>query len=324
MHNLTIVMYHFVRDLKHSRYPEIKGLNSELFDEQIQYLKKHYNPVTAYELMDAVESGEALPPKSCLLTFDDAYIDHFTEVFPVLDRQGMSGCFFPPAKSIMENQVLDVNKIHFILASVDAKQSLVDFINDAVDEHRAEYGLESNEHYWQECGVANRYDPAEVIFVKRMLQRDLPEKLRTILTDGLFKKFVSDSETAFAKELYMNPEQIRHMQRNGMYIGSHGFDHYWLNSLSEDGQRREIDLSLEFLESVGSDPSRWIMCYPYGGYNDTTLKILGERNCLAGLTTEVGIADLARDNPLTLPRLDTNDLPKAANAAPNEWTLKAK
>ena len=38
---VTIIMYHYVRDLKNGRYPKIKGLDILLFKEQIKYLKKH-------------------------------------------------------------------------------------------------------------------------------------------------------------------------------------------------------------------------------------------------------------------------------------------
>ena len=123
MTNVTIVMYHYVRDLAHSRYPEIKGLPIDKFKEQIAYLKRHYTPISAYDLMDAVESKSELPPKAVLLTFDDAYRDHFSEVFPVLDKENIAGCFFPPAKCLLESRVLDVNKIHFILACVPDKQA---------------------------------------------------------------------------------------------------------------------------------------------------------------------------------------------------------
>ena len=145
------------------------------------------------------------------------------------------------------------------------------------------YHLESKESYWQKCGVPSRYDMAEVMFVKYMLQLELPEKLRNIITDELFKKFVSNDEKAFSKELYMSINQISCLQRNGMYIGSHGFDHYWLNSISEDDQRKEVDLSLEFLKKVGSDPARWIMCYPYGAYNESLLTILKSGTVPLGL-----------------------------------------
>jgi peptidoglycan/xylan/chitin deacetylase (PgdA/CDA1 family) len=268
-------------------------------------------------------SNTDLPPKSLLLTFDDAYVDHFTYVFPVLDKQRLPGLFFPPAKSILEHQVLDVNKIHFILACVPDKSVLVNYICQYLDENRSSYDLESKESYWKKCGVPSRYDTAEVMFVKYMLQVELPENLRNIITDELFKKFVSSDEKSFSRELYMSIDQISCLQRNGMYIGSHGFEHYWLNSLSEDDQRKEIDLSLEFLKKVGSDLSRWIMCYPYGAHNESLLTILKERGCSVGFTTKVGIADLEKDNPLTLPRLDTNDLPKNSNESPNEWTIKA-
>jgi hypothetical protein len=52
------------------------------------------------------------------------------------------------------------------------------------------------------------------------------------------------------------------------------------------------------------------------------MKILEESGCVVGLTTEVGIANLDVDNALTLPRLNTNDLPKDAFSPPNEWTRK--
>jgi len=135
--------------LKHSRYPEIKGLDIALFKEQLVYIKKHYNVISAYDLMDAIKSNSTsdLPPQSLLLTFDDGYIDHFTDVFPVLDREKLSGCFFPPAKCILESQVLDVNKIHFILACVPDKSVLVNYIYQSLDENRSLYHLESSEFY---------------------------------------------------------------------------------------------------------------------------------------------------------------------------------
>ena len=43
---VTIIMYHYVRDLKHNRYPDIKGLDVKLFKEQIVFLRKNYNIIT--------------------------------------------------------------------------------------------------------------------------------------------------------------------------------------------------------------------------------------------------------------------------------------
>lgn len=40
MNNLYIVMYHYTRNLKYSRHPNIKGLDYALFREQIAFLKQ--------------------------------------------------------------------------------------------------------------------------------------------------------------------------------------------------------------------------------------------------------------------------------------------
>lgn len=319
---VSIIMYHYVRELTHSRYPDIKGLAVDLFEAQISYIKKHYNVISAYELMDAVQANAQLPPNALLLSFDDAYSDHFSYVFPILDREGLPGCFFPSGRCILERRVLDVNKIHFILASVPNKFELVEAVKTYVNDYQGRYELESNDFFWDKVAKPSRWDPPEVVFVKRMLQRELPEELRWIVTDDLFKKYVSSDERAFAEELYMSMDQLACLARNGMYVGSHGFDHYWLNYLLPEDQEQEINLAIQFLEKLGLDTSSWVMCYPNGGYNDSLLEILAARGCVLGLTTEVGIADLGSNHPLRLPRLNTNDLPKQAGAAPNEWTLK--
>src|SRR5687767_5962186 len=114
---VTLVMYHYVRDLRRSRYPGIKGLTIDAFRGQLAYLRKHYNFVSGAEVIAAIADGHRLAPRAALLTFDDGYIDHFANVFPILDREQIPACFFPPAASVLEGRILDVNKIHFVLAS---------------------------------------------------------------------------------------------------------------------------------------------------------------------------------------------------------------
>ena len=320
---ITIVMYHYVRDLKHSRYPEIKGLSIGEFEHQVSYIKKHYTVIGGHELIRSMVDAGPLPSRPLLMTFDDGYKDHFAEVLPILDRESIPACFFPSAKCIVEDKVLDVNKIHFVLASVPDKRQLVQYIFSKVESHSSQYDLLTPQAYWEKVGIPNRFDPAEVVFCKRMLQRELPPELRTTLIDELFSQFVSHDEAAFSRELYMSPDEIKVLQRHGMYVGSHGYDHFWLNSLTAEQQEREVDQALGFLASVGADTTSWIMCYPYGAYDASLLAILKARNCVVGLTTEVGLASLGSHNPLCLPRLNTNDLPKNAMAEMSEWTKMA-
>ena len=39
------------------------------------------------------------------------------------------------------------------------------------------------------------------------------------------------------------------MHRNGMHIGSHGYNHYWLGSLTRENQKTEIEKALAFFKS---------------------------------------------------------------------------
>jgi peptidoglycan/xylan/chitin deacetylase (PgdA/CDA1 family) len=307
---VTIVMYHYVRDLGHSRFPAIKGLSLERFSRQLDYIQAHYTPVSAETLLSALQSPEqALPPNALLLTFDDGYSDHFANVFPVLDARGIRGCFFPPAEAILEHKVLDVNKIHFVLASVRDPETLLHRVLKLVLEAAPDYPLQSKEHYCEKLGGDHRFDSREVVALKRLLQRELPEPIRQVVVPALFAEYVTTDETAFACELYLSPYQINCMLRNGMHFGSHGYSHAWLNHLSPEAQAVEIDRSLEFLKSFGIASDNWTICYPYGGFNDSLLQLLRSRGCRLGFSVEARVADLDQDERLTLPRIDTNDLP---------------
>ena len=322
--NLTVVMYHYVRDLKHSRYPSIKGLDVALFKEQVAFLKKHYSFVTVEEVIAATQGIHKLPSHPVLLTFDDVYIDHFTYVFPILKNEGVQGAFYAPVKAITQHKVLDVNKIHFILASTPEEKmsSLLKEIALLLDKYREVYHLESFEFYYKKLAQLDRFDTKEVIFVKRLLQVELVEKLRNIITTELFKKIVGVEEGTFSRELYMSEDQMKYMVSAGMHIGSHGYDHYWLGSLPKEKQEVEIKESLKFIENIGGDIKHWTICYPYGNYNDDTITLLKENHCALGFTTEVKLADINNqmgDNVFKIPRLDTNDLPKDAKALPNNW-----
>ena len=120
----------------------------------------------------------------------------------------------------------------------------------------------------------------------------------------------------------MDTENLKCMVRNGMYVGGHGYDHYWLNTLSPEEQKIEIKFNINFLSRINSPIDKWVMCYPYGCYNDSLVTVLKENNCVMAMTTKVGLAQLTKKNAFYLERLDINDLPKEANASPNSWTRK--
>ncbi|KGG79682.1 polysaccharide deacetylase [Caloranaerobacter azorensis H53214] len=309
---LYISMYHYVRDLKSSRYPRIKGLDYHLFRQQLEFFKQNFNVVTMEEVIAAYKESYELPKYALLLTFDDGYIDHYLYVLPILKEYGMQGSFFVPGKVFVENALLDVNKIHFILASSDV-QVLLSSLFKKLNYYRGqEFYFPSNEELFEKYAVANRFDCKEIIFIKRILQMVLPERIRSKIASEMFEEHVGVKEENFAKELYLNYDQMKHMKREGMHFGIHGYDHYWMNMLRLDELKQDITKALICMDEF-VDSNCWVINYPYGSYSDDVINYVKSMGSILGVTTDLGIVDLKTCHPFKLPRLDTNDFPPKSN-----------
>ncbi len=79
---IWVLCYHDVT-LKPSSDP--CTITQRMLAQQIEYLRTHgYHFVSIDELVEAKEGRKILPPKSVLLTFDDAYLSFYEFVFPLL------------------------------------------------------------------------------------------------------------------------------------------------------------------------------------------------------------------------------------------------
>jgi len=302
-----IVMYHYVREIEMSRYPGIKGLEVRHFRNQIEYMKKYFSFISPDDLLNALNGG-TLPHNAILLTFDDGYIDHYTHVFSILKNYKISGFFSMPGKILAERKMLDVHKIHFVLAVKPIKE-LLPMVFTQLDRYRgSEYPIPSNRELYEKLAIASRFDCREVMFLKRLLQAELPERLRSKVVDGLFRACVGISEEIFVRELYMDRDQVRLMSREGMCFGIHGYEHNWMNRLALNVLDQDIDMALDVFDGI-IDRRQWICCYPYGLYSDEVIECVRQKGAVAGITVNVDIARIDRCDRYRLPRFDTNDFP---------------
>lgn len=309
MSKLYVAMYHYTRELKYSRYPEIKGLDIRLFEEQIEFMKKNFNIVTMEQVIECWNSDNALLPENALLlTFDDGYIDNYIGAFPILKKYGVQGSFFIPGRTFHENVLLDVNKIHFTLACANIDDLVKDLFYELDVQREKHPELESNAELFEKYAIANRFDNKETIFVKRVLQTAIDENIRNEISSNLFKKHVGLPEDVFARELYMNRNQIKLMKDEGMFIGLHGYDHYWLGNLNNSQLKVDVDKSLEIMDEF-IDKDNWVLNYPYGSYNEDVINYISTRGCTLGMTTRVAVADSEIDSKYEIPRFDCNDFP---------------
>ena len=296
---VEFIMYHYVRDLKNSNFPNIKGLDYKDFLSQIKFLNQEYNVISIEGFLNGDFKKN---DKNCVLTFDDGYIDHYDFVFSALLKEGIKGSFYSPVDTVEENLVLDVNLIHYILAS-----SNEDLILERMSVHYKNFERkESLSQYIKKINTSSRYDTKKTIIIKRLLQTFLPLEVRSKICRLLLEELADINETDLSKSLYMSKDQMREMISNGMHFGSHGKSHFWFESLTIDEQENEIKSSIKFLNSLHSNEYPLTMCYPYGSYNKITLNLLKKYGFKLGLTTKPRTFTL-KDSFLEIPRWDTND-----------------
>lgn len=308
---MKTIMYHYVRPLGASRYPAIKGRGLAEFKGQIAHLRKHFHLCSPIDVFSHLKTGQSIPENWVLLTFDDGYADHFRYVLPVLHDAKISALFFPPVSVVLDRTLLDVNKIHFILAACPT----VDRVFHQLITLLGENGLntEDIDELKRKYFHANRFDGPETIFIKRVLQKGLPFALRNALASKLFSEFVSIDETAFAEELYLSLDECRTMAGLGMCFGSHGRNHYWMGEMDAQMQEAELLECMTFLRSIHASTSTPLpglaMCYPYGSYNTDTIAVLKKLGFAFGLTTQLGESDFSDATRYQIKRYDTNDFP---------------
>ena len=301
---MIVIMYHYVRERPIGPQWNFKSLDMEIFRLQLSLLQEKFNIVDAVEVTSGRYFERAFDPRDVLLTFDDGFSDHYQFVFKELQSRELNGIFFPPIEPIINRRLLDVHKVHFILACGINVQDLVSraiqfmsrsgFSNHQVNLMRHTYTQKS------------ALDNADTIFLKRLLQHALPDSLRKELLSELFL-LGGLNEDSLVSDFYLTIPQMVEMRNSHMAFGCHGYKHVWLGRESTRNQRRDIVESITFLQDHKLIDSEWFMCYPYGSYNTETIDICKDLGCLGGVTTTPGGYDQRIHSPFEIPRFDIVD-----------------
>lgn len=302
---IFIVMYHYVREIKNSKYPKLKGLEFKKFKDQINFFIKDFNILSNEDFIHIIKKKKIPKKNSILLTFDDGYKDHYEYVYPYLKKKKISANFYPPVKAIENKEVLDVNKIHFILEKEENKYKIIKFILNYLKDIKKEKIL----HNIKKININDRFDDKKTTLIKILLQKFLPFNIRKEILSRLFETVINIKEEDFSKELYMNSLNLKEMYNDNMTIGSHGDYHLRWGDLNFVDQEKEIDNSIKFFKKLDIYSENFSVCYPYGSYNNNTIKILKKRNIMYALTTKYNCISKSNiKNFYKFPRFDTNDL----------------
>ncbi|MDX2031474.1 MAG: polysaccharide deacetylase family protein [Blastocatellia bacterium] len=282
---LTVVMYHYVRDLPRTRYPEIRGMLLDQFRGQVDRLRAEFEMATLESTLAFLRNEYRPARPLCLLTFDDGLKEHYSDVAGLLAEREIQGLFFAITSCIEEQRVASVHMNHFLTAALGFDLYRQLFLR------RLPAGSPSIEEVDPEAVKrAYRWDAPEAGAFKYLFNFLLRREARDEVVRALFTEHLGD-EAEFSQELYFNWAEAREMQAAGMVIGGHSHEHPSLGTLTDAQQRDDLTNCRRALDRNLRAQTHWPFCYPYGkraSFNATTIGLLRELGYDCAFTTEVG------------------------------------
>lgn len=291
---LYVFNYHRIGIAEASDYDHaIFSCTSEAFDEHVSQLKKNFTIINCAELATLLELGTLTHNRYAIITFDDGYIDNYTNAFPILKKHNVSGSFYIATDFVDSNHIPWWDEIAFILRN----------------SYGQTYQLPSSSSTFVLDKKSINQTIRKIMNAAKLLRN---YSILEVLGDirARFPKAVEKLQLT-EPQLFMNWSQINEMATSGMEIGSHTLSHRILSQLSKEEQKEEICNSKELIEKMLSSQVISI-AYPVGRYhcyNQTSFEQVKAANYLIGFNNEPGSHRSIR-NPFDINRycVARNDL----------------
>lgn len=90
LQDVPILNYHKVDILNHAL-----SVSPQEFEEQMEYLYNNgYHSIAPDQLLAHLKEGKQLPDKPIMITFDDGYLDNYTNAYPILKKYNFNATIF--------------------------------------------------------------------------------------------------------------------------------------------------------------------------------------------------------------------------------------
>jgi len=245
-------------------FPKILGTSKEVFEENIQMLKKNYTMINTNDIIKLMHDDQNVnySKTGMLITFDDGLSDHY-EAAKILTENNINAIFFVPTCIIDEKLPGNPTIIHYCLA----KYGITKFIEeyrislkkfDIVDNQFQISFKKGEDDQW------NIIRKIKTIF-KYTLHHDIARK---ILIDIYKNTLLKDYPDAF-ELMHLTEQKIKKMIQMGHSIGVHTHTHISVgpSKLSKSEQYIELLKPKIILEEKFKTPV-YSFSYPFGEHVD--------------------------------------------------------
>jgi peptidoglycan/xylan/chitin deacetylase (PgdA/CDA1 family) len=222
-------------------------VSAEVFDRQLDLIKRHFDVVTVEDIVLALDGGTPLPRSPLLVTFDDGYRDNHDVALPLLRKHGLKATFFIATRFVDERRLFWWDRINYLLkASTKERVELL---------YPYRTMLQLGDRRAKAITSALR-------IVKEHEGLDL-ERFLEELAAAAGVRFDRAIETALADEHILGWRDVRALHRAGMSVQSHTHTHRVIQTLSPEELDAELATSRRLLESA-LDARVAAIAYPVG------------------------------------------------------------
>lgn len=223
--------------------PLYSGLEPQVFEAQMRFLRERYRLVSLNELYRALSNAASSPQQAVAITFDDGYRDVYTHAFPVLKKYRIPATIYLTAQAIDSNEVAWYDRV-FLGLSIAPGEKL-----DVMLDRPRRFLLPT---------PAARLKAAEEIISYLRMMPDIPRQEFCI---ELEKKVPLPVDQV--RNRMLTWEQSREMQQWGVSIGSHTLSHPVISRLDSEAIEQELRGSKTLLEEKLGRPVL-DFAYPFG------------------------------------------------------------
>ncbi len=288
---LPILAYHRICDITdESRFPfdiELISASTANFAWQMQYIKRHFSPITFSHLTKALDKIIPLPPKPIIITFDDGFDDNYFNAFPILKGLDIPATFFISTDYIGKEKTFWYDWLAYIVLHVPSCT------------------LRLNEVFARKINGDIKSRRSALSAILEYLKH-IPDSKRIKIIHRLneeYGHYYAGNDLALSKP--MTWEQVREMSDAGMEFGSHTVTHPILAHLSDSEVMMELSVSKEIIERETGRAVEAV-AYPVGGkfaFNERVLFMAEQAGYKIGVSFVPGTNNIGTLEKMALKRI---------------------
>lgn len=264
--NIPIVFYHEVGNTAEGDSVEF-SVNARNFENQIKWLKNHYNVVSINTLVKHINGRLNLRGNPAAVAFDGGYKGNYQYAFPILKKYQVPATIYVTTNSVDGNIPWERELLY--LFSLTKKNQFNLFL--------------SNREYHFEMKIFPQKRSIKKLIEEHMKRLNEDEQ-QELLMEISYKLEVDIS--GLAHQLFLSWDQILEMNRNPLIdIGSHTLTHPRLTEVPLVEAKREIFESKSHIENkLGEKITSF--CYPDGYFSKEIIHLVKN----AGYTFSLGVS----------------------------------